>query len=224
MTGVSALVPMKGHSERVPRKNLRDFGGVPLLAVIIGSLERSGVVDEILVNTDDTEIAEAARRASSLVRVVERPQALCGDMVSMNRIIEHDLASCTCDTVLQTHATNPLVRPETIRLAVEKYAAEASAGRADSLFTVTRLQTRLYWQDGTPINHDPSELLRTQDLPPVFEENSCLYVFSRASFEANNSRLGARPCFFSMDPLEAVDIDEETDFAIALALHERRSG
>jgi CMP-N-acetylneuraminic acid synthetase len=90
---------------------------------------------------------------------------------------------------------------------------------------VTRLQTRLYWEDGSPLNHNPAELLRTQDLPPVFEENSNIYIFSRASFDhAGRMRIGKTPLMFEMDRLEAVDIDEEADFRVAEALFSLRRG
>jgi CMP-N-acetylneuraminic acid synthetase len=82
------------------------------------------------------------------------------------------------------------------------------------LFSVTRLQTRLWDTTGKAINHDPDILLRTQDLPPVFEENSCFYLFQRTTLEARGNRLGYRPMMFEINPAEAWDIDEELDFAI----------
>ena len=84
----------------------------------------------------------------------------------------------------------------------------------DSLFSVTRMQTRLWDQSGRAINHDPAILLQTQDLPPVYEENSCLYIFKRKTLLAHRNRLGERPMMFEIDPPEAWDIDEELDFQI----------
>ena len=74
-----------------------------------------------------------------------------------------------------------------------------------------------------PLNHDPSVLLRTQDLPPVFEENSCLYVFSREGLLARRNRIGERPQMFEMDRLEALDIDDELDFRMAEILFRQRA-
>jgi CMP-N-acetylneuraminic acid synthetase len=79
---------------------------------------------------------------------------------------------------------------------------------------VTRLQTRLYDKDGKAVNHNPSELLRTQDLPPIYEENSCIYIFDRQTLKARGHRLGNKPLMFEIDPIEAWDIDEELDFMI----------
>jgi len=214
---------MKGHSERVPNKNLRDFCGRPLYHRAMESLLGSRYVREVAINTDSELIAADAARHFGRVRIVDRPEAIRGDFVSMNTIIAHDLSVLTGEHFLQTHSTNPLLTTATVDRAIETYFE--SLDRHDSLFSVTRLQTRLYWKDGSPVNHNPSELLRTQDLPPVFEENSNLYVFSRASFSGGGGkRIGQRPLMFEMDRLEAVDIDEEADFRVAEALFWLTSG
>ena len=83
---------------------------------------------------------------------------------------------------------------------------------------MTRLQTRLYDQLGRAINHNPAILLQTQDLPPVYEENSCIYIFTRENLLARRNRIGLRPLMFEIPRLEAVDIDEEADFHMAEAL------
>ena len=92
----------------------------------------------------------------------------------------------------------------------------------DSLFGVTRLQTRLWDQLGRPINHNPAILLRTQDLPPIYEENSCLYLFTRETLAQCRNRLGERPMMFEIPADEAWDIDEEIDFTIADFLMQQR--
>jgi CMP-N-acetylneuraminic acid synthetase len=84
----------------------------------------------------------------------------------------------------------------------------------DSLFGVTRLQTRLWDQLGRAINHNPAILLQTQDLPPVYMENSCIYIFTRATLLARRNRLGDRPMMFEIEASEAWDIDNELDFTI----------
>jgi CMP-N-acetylneuraminic acid synthetase len=141
----------------------------------------------------------------------------------MNDIIGYDLETISGDHFLQTHSTNPLLTQKTLETAVRSYFEHLD--KHDSLFSVTRLQTRLYWGSGKPVNHSPQQLERTQDLPPVYEENSNLYLFSRSSFKnAGNNRIGCNPKMFSMHPLEALDIDEETDFQIAETIyHLKRS-
>jgi CMP-N-acetylneuraminic acid synthetase len=84
----------------------------------------------------------------------------------------------------------------------------------DSLFSVTRRQVRFWDQLGRAINHNPAILLQTQDLPPVYEENSCIYIFTRQNLINRLNRLGERPYMFEMDAAEAWDIDDELDFSI----------
>lgn len=215
---VVALLPMKAHSERVPHKNTRDFCGKPLYYWVLESLLGSRYVACVAINTDSSEIARDASRHFERVRIIERPQEIRGDYVPMNHIIAYDLSVLGGEHFLQTHSTNPLLTTESINKAIEFYFQNLD--RYDSLFSVTRLQARLYWRDGRPINHSPAELLRTQDLEPVYEENSNLYIFSRASFQlSGNNRIGLRPAMFELDKLEAIDIDEEVDFRLAEALH-----
>ena len=214
---VKAIIFMKAHSERVPGKNVRPLYGRPLFHWIMDSLGRSRLVDEIIINTDSHEIAEDAERTFGAT-IHMRPESLCGDMVGASPLIEYDIANTDGDYFLQTHSTNPLLTAETIDHAIEAYFGQSIH---DSLFSVTPVTTRMYWPDGRGINHDPDHLIRTQDLEPIYEENSCLYVFSRESFAKRGNRLGVNPMMFVVDRYEAVDIDYEYDFAFAEALMER---
>ena len=218
---VTALLPMKGHSERVPNKNMRTFAGRPLYYHVAKTLQRSNHVSAIVINTDSEVIASDALNCFDKVIIIDRPPGICGDDVPMNDIIAHDLSLLEGENYLQTHSTNPLLTLETLNKAIAEYFA--SIGQFDSLFSVTRLQTRLYWENGKPVNHNPKELLRTQDLPPLFEENSNLYLFSKHSFEkAGRKRIGLNPKMFVMDSLEALDIDTEEDFVLAETLYKMR--
>ena len=218
---IVALVPMKEHSERVPGKNVRPFAGRPLFHHILDTLENTYVVDEVVVNTDSERIAAEAIANCAKVRVLDRPQELRGDLVSMNKIIAYDISQVPADIYLQTHATNPLLRSETITEGLHQFV---QLEEHDSLFSVNRLQTRLYTAGGEPINHKPGELIRTQDLPPVFEENSVLYIFTRTSFAVHNRRIGGKPSMFETDRIESIDIDDEFTFRLAemLARYARR--
>lgn len=208
-----ALVPMKGHSERVKNKNLRRFGGKPLMCHILDALHESGYLSRIYIDTDSDEIAQTAVERYTKIEIIKRPARLCGDMVSMNDILKYDISEIGADYYIQSHATNPLLRTSTIDKACEKYLE--GLGQYDSLFTVNKIQTRFYDSMVRPVNHDPDHLIRTQDLEPWYEENSNLYIFSKDSFLARNARIGERPQMLVMDSLESVDIDEESDFVLA---------
>lgn len=215
---LNALVPMKGHSERVTSKNIRDFCGKPLFTRIIDTLLNSKYIAQIYINTDSEMIKElTAIHYGGSINIIDRPKELWGDYVSMNEIIRYDLTVISGEYFLQTHATNPLLKTSTVDDAIETYFDNINKG-FDSLFSVTRLQSRLYYKDGSPINHNPLELIRTQDLPPVYEENSNIYIFSRKGFSLRNMRIGMNPFMYEIDKLEAVDIDEDADFKLAECL------
>jgi len=221
MTRVAALVPMRHTSERVPGKNYRLFGGRPLFHHIVESLLAAEMVDEVVIDTDSPVVMEDAAAAFPSVRLLERPQHLRDGHTPMNDVLLHDVTRVRADWYLQTHTTNPLLQSATIDRAVTTLLASLPAH--DSLFSVTRLQTRLWDAQGLAVNHDPAVLLRTQDLPPIYEENSCIYLFTRAGLEARRNRIGERPLLFEIDRGEAADIDEELDFAVAEFLYRRRS-
>jgi CMP-N-acetylneuraminic acid synthetase len=218
---ITAFLPMKAHSERIRDKNIRTFAGRPLYHRVAGVLQASPLITEILINTDSDKIAGEAPLFFPKARIIDRPPELCGDFVAMNDIIAYDISQTGGEHFLQTHSTNPLLTIATLERAIADYFA--SLPHFDSLFSVTKIQSRLYWESGAPVNHQPQELLRTQDLPPLFEENSNIFLFSKNSFEAaGNKRIGLKPKMFVMDKLEAIDIDEEDDWIMAETLYQRR--
>lgn len=213
---VVALLPMKGHSERVPGKNFRDFCGKPLFRWILDSLLSLPEIGLVVINTDARPAFESLGvDRLPRVRLRDRRPELCGDLVSMNLVLEDDVAACPADSYVMTHATNPLLRATTIARAMALFAEKRARGEADSLFTVNRFQSRFYAADGRAINHDPAHLIRTQDLEPWFEENSNLYIFTAESFRATRARIGRRPAMFETPRLESVDIDDQEGWALA---------
>lgn len=217
---IAALVPMRHHSQRVPGKNYRPLAGKPLFQHILETLQAVPEIGMVIVDTDSEPVMDGVRRLFPDVKLIQRPEHLRADDVPMNDILLYDTAQFQADFYLQTHSTNPLLRAETISNAIQRFTAEYP--KYDSLFSVTRLQTRLYWQDGRAINHNPLELIQTQDLPSVYEENSCVYLFTRENLERKKHRIGDHPLMFEIDADEAWDIDEELDFEIADFLMKKR--
>jgi CMP-N-acetylneuraminic acid synthetase len=216
---IAALVPIRHHSQRVPTKNYRPLAGKPLFHHIIGSLLACPEIFQVVVDTNSPPVIEGLQEHFPQVRVLERPTYLSGDKIPMNEILAYDTAQVEADFYLQTHATNPLLSSQTISRAIGGFVEAYPI--YDSLFSVTRLQTRLWDQLGRAINHNPTILLQTQDLPPVYEENSCLYIFSRQTLLTRRNRLGERPLMFVIEAAEAWDIDEEIDFEIVEFLMKR---
>lgn len=218
---VVGVVPMKGHSERVPGKNLRPIAGRPLFHWVVEALLEAEGVDQVLVDTDSDAIESAVRDSYPQLIINRRPQRLCGDSVPMHDVVAHIAEGVEHDLLLQTHATNPLLKADTIDRAIRAFV---SSSDCDSLMSVTAWHSRFYFPDGTPVNHDPEELKRTQDLPPLYEENSNIYICPTGQIRRTGLRLGSKPLLFEIDAEEAIDIDSELDFEIAGFLLMNRHG
>jgi CMP-N-acetylneuraminic acid synthetase len=219
---IVALVPMRHHSVRVPGKNYRNLAGKPLFHHILNTLKAVPELGSTLVDTDSPVIMEGLSKHYPNVIALSRPEHLREDLIPMNEILIHDTGAVQADYYLQTHSTNPLLRPETVSDAIKTFLENIP--EFDSLFGVTRIQTRLWDKLGRPINHNPNVLLRTQDLPPIYEENSCIYIFKRETLISRRNRLGERPLMFEIPSIEAWDIDEELDFTVADTLYRQLYG
>lgn len=217
---VVALLPMKANSERVKGKNFRNFCGKPLFRWILDTLLEVEDIDQVIINTDARHIlAENGLVDTDRVTIRDRKPEICGDLVSMNLVLADDVANVDADIYLMTHTTNPLMSADTIRGALATFRDAQANGKADSLFTVDKVQTRFYRADCSAVNHDPDNLVRTQDLEPWFEENSNLYIFTRDSFAATNARIGKKPTMYEGPQFESIDIDtpQDWDFAVVAA-------
>jgi len=212
MTHIAALVPMRHHSQRVPEKNFRDLNGKPLFYHILSTLQEVPELGGVYVDTDSPMIEKGIKESFPEVNIIDRPEDLRADEVSMNRIIAHDMSVIGADLYLQTHSTNPLLQAGTISKAIQIFLENRS--KFDSLFSVTRLNTRLYDQEGKAINHNPGELIQTQDLPPLYEENSCIYLFTETGLKENSHRIGSSPYLYEIPADESWDIDTPLDFEI----------
>jgi N-acylneuraminate cytidylyltransferase len=214
---VTAIVPIKEHSERLPRKNFRDFNGRPLYHWILMELDQVEAIDDIVVNTDAEEVIQNAPKLFD-VEISKRPVWLRDDAVT-TRIVEYEIERCDSDIFVQTYCTNPLLTADTISEALRLFVESPDY---DSLLPLTRHNTWFYDADFMPINHDPYVLERTQDMTPVYEDNSVLYIYTEETINKTGHRLGTNPLPFEIDNIEASDIDQLSDFKVAESLHQLR--
>ena len=216
---IVALLPMKAISTRVKGKNFRDFCGKPLFKWILDSLLAVEEIDLIVINTDARDILAANGLVDSdRILIRDRKEEICGNEVSMNIVLADDVANVEGDVYLMTHTTNPLLSSVTIKKAIKQYLEALKNDEADSLFTVNKIQTRFYTEECKAINHDPDNLIPTQDLEPWYEENSNIYLFNRESFAKTDARIGARPTMMVSPDLECSDIDTPDDWDRAVVM------
>lgn len=216
MTRTVAIVPMRHNSERVPGKNYRLLAGIPLYHYVVRTLSSVPEIDLIVIDTDSDFIIRDCVEHFPHVRVLLRPEHLRDGAIAMNDVLLNTLEQVDADIVIQTHSTNPFLSAATVSDALKLFIQPSH--EFDSVFSVTRLQARLWDAETRPVNHDPSVLLRTQDLAPLFIENSCFFIFTPELLQQSGNRIGVRPRMVEMEPLEAIDIDTEADFALAAAI------
>lgn len=214
---VAAIVPIKENSERLPRKNFREFNGRPLYHWILDTLESVPEVDRIVINTDAQEVIENAPELFE-VEISERPERLRNEEVT-TEIIKYEVARLSADVFLQTYCTNPLLRADTISRAIGQFV---ESEEHDSILPVTAHYKWFYDPELEPINHDPHELSRTQDLTPLYEDNTALYMYTEETIEKTGHRIGENPLRFEINKIEATDIDILSDFKLAECLHKQR--
>jgi CMP-N-acetylneuraminic acid synthetase len=207
---ISAIVPIKRESQRIPDKNFKIINKKPLFFWVISSLSKSDYIDEIVINCDDSYTEEKLSEYFDFLKFVYRPKNLIGNEISMNKIISSTLDGCKNNSIFQTHTTNPLLSVKTINSAIKQHIDNNV-----DYFAVTKLHERLYDKNVNPINHEINKLIQTQDLEPFYHENSGFYVFSKNNFRKNNNRISSNSKFYETYFPENIDIDDKRDFEIA---------
>lgn len=213
---IIALLPFKVNSERVPNKNFRPIAGKPLYKWILEKLISSKFINEVIINSDaDNLINHDNIFLNEKVTIRKRKKDICGDLTSMNLVIEDDVNNSNGDIYIMTHTTNPLLSIATIEKALSIFLEKSvKSNEYDSLFSINKIQTRFYRKSGVPINHNPDDLARTQDLEPYYEENSNLYIFTKHSFNTSSSRIGLNPYLYETPRIESFEIDDYADWRI----------
>jgi CMP-N-acetylneuraminic acid synthetase len=215
---ITAIIPIKHTSTRVPGKNFREMNGKPLFFYIIDTLLKVDQINTIVIDTNSPIIFEQVPKyfKDHMHKIVlyNRPEHLWpGDTPTndllMNVIQQLNLSS---DLYLQTHVTNPLLTKETIDNAIDTYLSKKDT--YECLFSVKTHHTRFYNKDGMDMNHNRFKLIPTQDLDPIYEENSCLYLFTQSVLETYKARIGKHALLYPMSDLESQDIDWEQDFIL----------
>lgn len=205
-----AIMPIKLINERCPGKNTRMLGAKPLLQWELDSLKKTGLCDSINVFCSSEDVVPYLPDG---VRFVQRPQYLDLPTSNFTQIFTCFMEQEEADIYVYAHATAPFITVETMRQCIEA----VKSGEYDSAFCALKLQDYL-WQDGEPLNFDATNLPRTQDLMPIYEETSGVYVFTKDVFTKYHRRVGKKPYIKEVSFKEAVDIDNPEDFSLAEAL------
>ena len=204
---IVAVMPIKLHNERCPGKNTRLLGEKPLLQYELDALKETGMCDCVNVYCSDEAVVPFLPQG---VRFLKRPKELDLPTSNFTQIFSSFMSKQEADVYVYAHATAPFITVETMKQCIEV----VKSGEYDSAFCAVKLQDYL-WQDGEPLNFDATNLPRTQDLKPIYQETSGVYVFTRNVFEKYKRRIGVKPFIKEVTFKEAVDIDNPEDFDLA---------
>lgn len=205
-----AIMPIKLINERCPGKNTRMLGTKPLLQYELDSLKETGLCNSINVFCSSEDVVPFLPDGVSFVK---RPEYLDLPTFNFTQIFTLFMEQNDADIYVYAHATAPFITVDTMKQCIEA----VQSGEYDSAFCALKIQDYL-WQDGEPLNFDATNLPRTQDLKPIYQETSGVYVFTKEVFEKYHRRIGKKPFIKEVSFKEAVDIDNPEDFYLAEAL------
>ena len=219
---ILAIIPARGGSKGIPRKNLRVVGGKPLIQRTIEAAQRSLRVHRIVVSTDDQDIASIARSCG--VEVVMRPVELSNDTASSESVLLHvlehlqQIEHALPQYIVFLQCTSPLTRPEDIDGAVDLLLAN----EADNVFSASLFHHFLWRRDeneeAMPVNHEKSIRLRRQDRSPEFIETGALYVMNTEGFLKAGHRFFGKTMLYEIPRERSIEIDEPMDLDIVAIL------
>lgn len=204
---IVAIMPIKLKNERCPGKNTRLLGSKPLLQYELDSLKATDLCSEINVFCSDEAVVPFLPEG---VNFLKRPKELDLPTSNFTQIFTCFMNERDADIYVYAHATAPFVTVETMKQCIEAVVS----GEYDSAFCAEKLQDYL-WQDGKPLNFDATNVPRTQDLKPIYQETSGVYVFTKEVFQKYKRRIGMKPYIKEVSFREAVDIDNPEDFDLA---------
>lgn len=218
-----AIIPARGGSKGLPRKNVRFLGDKPLIAHSILDAKESKFADQVYVSTDSLEIAELSHKYGA--EVIHRPDELASDTASSESALIHALSEIekkglAPNLIIFLQCTSPIRTGTDIDNAIAKLKKE----NADSLLSVSPSH-KFFWKEvdgvATSINYDYRNRLRRQDMQPQYLENGSIYIFKPWVLKEFNNRLGGKIVLFPMSEAASWEIDSVLDFQVAESLVEK---
>jgi N-acylneuraminate cytidylyltransferase len=215
-----ALIPLRGGSKSIPRKNIKHLAGKPLSAWTLEAASGAPHIDAVYVSTDSEEIARVVQGLGLGVKVIFRPAEYATDEASTESVMLHFMQEVPFDVLVTIQATSPLLTTQDLDLALAHFQAQ----HLESMLSAVRTKRFFWHDDATPINYDPLHRPRRQDFCGTLMENGAFYITRREILERYQCRLGGKIGVYEMDESTAVEIDEPEDWALVERLLLRRQG
>ncbi|MCB7320971.1 acylneuraminate cytidylyltransferase family protein [Lacrimispora sp. 210928-DFI.3.58] len=207
---VVSFIPIKLNNQRLPGKNTMLLNGKPTCNYIFDTISKIDTIDEKYVYCSDERIK--TYMPENLI-FLKRDSYLDGFQVKGLEIIDYFVRDVDADIYVLTHVTQPFTKADSIKKALDKVIS----GEYDSAFSAVVLQDYM-WMNGKPFNYDMKNIVRTQDLEPIYMETGAFFIFRKEVFTELGQRIGNKPYIYEIDQFEAVDIDTPEDFEFAKAV------
>ncbi|MBS4220168.1 acylneuraminate cytidylyltransferase family protein [Bacillus sp. FJAT-49711] len=207
---VTAFIPIKLNSERLPHKNILPLGEYPLSWYVFDRLLNVEMIDEVIVYCSEERVMNYLPKG---VKFIRRDSYLDGNLVKGNEIYESFIHIVDSDVYLLAHTTSPFIR----QTSIENALVNVLSGAYDSALSVQKKQT-FAWYKGKTLNYECNDVPRTQDIEPVYVETSGFYIFQKEHFLTHRRRVGFNPYFQELSDIEAIDIDTKDDYEFAVEI------
>lgn len=211
---IVSFIPIKLNNQRLPGKNTMMLNGRPMCDYLFETISNVDNIDEKYVYCSDEAIKPyIAPYESKGLRFLKRDSYLDGFQVKGLEIIDRFVKDVDADIYVLTHVTQPFTKESSISDALAKVVS----GEYDSAFSAVMLQDYI-WMNGKPFNYDMKNIIRTQDLEPIYMETGAFFIFRKEVFTKLGQRIGNKPYIFEINQFEAVDVDTAEDFEFAKAV------
>ena len=215
---ILALVPLRGGSKSIIKKNIKFIADKPLCEWTLSAAVDSQLIEEVYVSTDSQEIKKVVQSLDMEVRVIDRPAELATDSSSTESVIMHFMDQIDFDCLVTIQATSPLLQSNDLDQALEYFIDK----EFDSLLSVVRTKSFFWDERGFPINYNPLERPRRQEFKGTLMENGAFYITDKKILEQTECRLGGNIGFYEMSSETATEIDEASDWEIVSNLLKKR--
>lgn len=216
---VVALVPLRGGSKSIPKKNIKNIAGKPLCNWVLDAALKSKKIDEVYVSTDSDDIKDIAVNFNDKIIVIKRPAELSGDKNTTEEAMLHFAGQVDFDLLVTIQATSPLITAKDLDHAIADYFS----GQYDTMLTAVPWK-RFFWKkDGTPINYDHMKRPMRQDFESWYMETGSFYITSRIGLLKHKNRLFGNIGIYELPPENAIEIDEPEDWEMVANLLEKRN-
>lgn len=219
---VAAIIPARGGSKGIPRKNLLELCGKPLVAWSIEQANAAGAIDHVWVSSDSEEILDVATHFGA--RPIRRPEALAGDDASsesawLHAVDEIERSGASIDLVVGMQATSPLRESKDLDNALRDFQTQ----RCDSMLSCSEIKDFFVWKRGSggqpvPVSYDYRNRLRRQSIEQHYLENGSFYIFTPDLLRRTGNRLGGRIGLYAMERYKMFQIDNEDDVILCQAI------